>query len=66
MDDKEDPRVQKGICGVTKNSGRFEWICIKRPHARVYSRRSGSLVFENNPNVDRHYFVNRYPNREMS
>jgi hypothetical protein len=54
----------KPKCGVTRRIGRFEWICIKPVHATIYSRRRGGIAFENNPGVDKHYFVNRYPNRK--
>ena len=67
MDD-QDPRTEGLICGVTKQTQRHEWICIKPPHADVYTRktknqRRGDLVFSNNPKADKHHFINRWPNR---
>lgn len=68
-----DPRTQKeGICGITTIGGTgIEWICIKKVHDTAYVRRSsdmthrrGSLVFNNNPRSEQHYFVRRWPNRD--
>lgn len=71
MDNVEDPRVREGICGVTTHTANFEWICVKKVHAKIYTRhtstrayRKGDPKFGTNPNVDRHYFVNRWPNRK--
>lgn len=66
MEDVPDPRTeQEGICGVTvfSPSGR-EWVCILKVHAKIYQRRNGALSFDNNPRADRHWFVNRWPNRK--
>lgn len=64
--EREDERAQRpGICGVTRTTGGIEWICIREVHAEVYRRRTRvGEVFESNPGVDRHYYVNRYPWRE--
>lgn len=63
---KEDERLTKpDRCRVTTMVGSIEFICIRKVHAKVYNRvRStpvGAPIFENNPSVDRHYFVRRYP-----
>jgi hypothetical protein len=66
-DEDEHPSAkQHGICGVVIQSGEIEWICVKSVHAAIYQGRSGKLIFSNNPSSDRHFFVNRYPNRKAS
>lgn len=69
----EDPRAkEKGICGVTFiGSTGIEWICVKKVHAKVYTRntsgygyRKGDPIFSSSRTADSHYFVNRWPNRE--
>lgn len=68
----EHPKVVPGICGVTVHGeSAIEWICVKKPHAKIYTRKTttrrnsaGDLIFSNNPTADRHYFVNRWPNRK--
>jgi len=76
----EDPRIGPGICGVTTQVGRFEFICIHQPHDREYRRRSTDAHHQGHvtgtgahperpygvqaPPADRHYFVRRWPNRE--
>lgn len=48
-----------GSCRATHIGGTgIEWICIAPVHATEASIRAG------NPQVDRHIFVRRYPNRE--
>ena len=75
-----DPRVLPGICGATRTTGAVEWICIKEPHDQEYRRRSADRTHTGYvsgtgahperpdgvqaPPADRHYFVNRWPNRE--
>lgn len=65
---EHDPRTAPGICGVTRVIGGTEWICIKPVHAKTYERhargRRGQVVEDQNPNADRHHFVNRHPWRE--
>lgn len=71
MDTVEDPRVTGDICGVTQiGASGIEWICIKATHGKIYIRKTpshrhhrGEMIFSNNPQVDAHYFVNRWPNR---
>lgn len=67
-----DHRIKEDICGVghVDQSGR-EWVCISKPHDTVYFRRKsdrthhrGDPVFSSNPGVDKHYMVNRWPNRK--
>lgn len=60
-----DPRTERhDICGVTFiGATGIEWICIKEVHAKIYTSRKGKVVYDTNPNADRHYFVNRWPNR---
>lgn len=69
---KEDSRVKGVICGVKRTgpSG-IEWVCVKKPHGEVYTRRTsdrthhrGDPIYSDNPGVDKHYFVNRYPNHD--
>lgn len=72
MKGQQDPRVTSDICGWTHiGPTGIEWICIKKPHGEVYRRnkssrnhRRGDLIFSDNPSVDRHYCINRWPNRE--
>lgn len=68
MKDEEDPRTKRvDICGAIMRTEKIEWICIKQAHAKIYQRRSrnrGEVIFSDNPNADRHYFVNRYPYTE--
>lgn len=62
---EEDPRaLEPGICGVKQNTGTIEWICVKPVHAKIYQSRKGKMVYDNNPGADKHYFVNRFPNRK--
>lgn len=71
---EQDERVVSGICRVTYiGSTGIEWICINKPHAKIYQRhhssqngRWSSPIFSNNPGVDRHYFINRWPNRAQA
>ena len=69
---QEDPRVANEICGIgfIGPTG-IEWICIKKPHDILYFRRKGDEnhrrgdpIYSSNPGVDRHYMVNRWPNRK--
>lgn len=54
-------------CGVTRRIGNTDWICVLPPHATIYQRRTRpGVAYGNNPRADRHYFVNRYPNRDSS
>lgn len=71
--DEENPKAKlDGICRVTKiGPTGIEWICVKPVHDKVYYRRTsdrnhrkGDPIFSNNPSVDRHVFVNRWPNRK--
>ncbi len=69
-EEQQDPRVKPGICGVTTTGALgIEWICVKEPHAKIYTRRSGlrrgAPIFSDNPQGDYHYFVNRWPNRPI-
>lgn len=66
-EDIPDPRtLVPGICGVTSVGGLgIEWICIKKVHAKIYHNRKGGIIYDNNKNADRHYMVNRYPNRPV-
>lgn len=53
------------ICGVTRTGPTgIEWICVKKVHAKIYQGRNGKMVYDNNPGADRHFYVNRYPNRK--
>lgn len=61
-----DQRIDPGVCGVTHQVGRFEFICIRPPHDpntkngnRGPANRDGYY-----PQAERHYMVNRWPNRE--
>ena len=63
-----DERTQReGICKVSYvGPTGIVWVCVKKVHAKVYyrgkrSKRAGEMIFENNPGVDKHYFVNKYP-----
>lgn len=71
MEDEQDHRVRDDICGVTEIWGGTEFICIRPPHAAVYTRNTsdrthtkGDLIFSAAPQGDRHHFVNRWPNRK--
>lgn len=66
----QDPRVHEDICGVIEFRGSTEFICIAKPHAKVYQRRvsdrthrRGDPIFSTSIKADQHYFVNRWPNR---
>lgn len=66
MDLVEDKRLERPeLCRVVKMVGPHEFICIRKVHAKVYSRvRStpvGAPIFADNPSVDQHYMVRRYP-----
>jgi hypothetical protein len=63
-----DPRADKGnLCGVSFiGSTGIEWICIKPVHAKLRKRKNGRVELESNPEVDRHYYVNKWPNRPTS
>jgi hypothetical protein len=65
-EEREDERAQaEGICGVTRVTGKTEWICIKGVHGTVYRRRQRrGFALESNYGVDQHYFVNRFPWRK--
>lgn len=54
-----DPRTERpGICGVVQvGATGIEWVCIKEVHATEDDVRQGR------EKADRHYFVNRWPNR---
>lgn len=63
-----DPRAEReGICGVTKQTGGTEWICVRPVHDagtdgnNRYAFQAGGAVYF--PQADRHYFVNRWPGR---
>ncbi len=70
---EEDPRLEGDICGITHVGPQgIEWICARKPHGKIYTRnkssnrhRKGDFIFSNNPQVDAHYFINRWPNREV-
>lgn len=80
MEAVEDPRVHENICGVTRiGATGIEWICIKEPHDKEYKRHSrpgysygtGAHPEYANPMVrapqaERHYMVNRWPNRKQT
>ncbi len=63
--DEEHPDLKKpGLCRVTVNNGNgIEWMCRLPVHAKIYRRRNGQVVYDNNPKADQHFFVNRYPYR---
>lgn len=71
MDTEEDPRVKEERCRVTRvGPTGIEWICIKPVHAKIYyrkvgdkSHKKGDRIYANNPQVDYHYMVNRWPGR---
>lgn len=75
MTEQEDPRATGDICGVTVHTARFEFICVKPPHDPQYQRRGGYRETPGNdahperlgsPAArDRHYMVNRWPNRPI-
>lgn len=62
----EDPRAQKDdICRLTFiGATGIEWICIRKVHYKIYKGKKNRYIPSNNPNVDRHYWVPRYPNRK--
>jgi hypothetical protein len=62
-----DPRTEASdICGFVLNpGGSIEWVCIEKPHAKIYQSRKGKIIYDRNPRADQHYFVNRYPNRKV-
>lgn len=57
----EDERITDDICGVALQTENIEWVCIKKPHAKIYRGRNGRVIFNTNPSADKHYFINRYP-----
>ena len=64
---EEDARLQQdGLCRVTNVdiSGR-EWMCRRPVHAKLYRRRNGQTVYDSNPTADKHWFIPRYPYRDM-
>lgn len=52
----------KDICGLIKTVNGREWICIKAVHDKAYTRKNGTEFMSNNPDVNKHYFVRRFPN----
>lgn len=74
LDAVEDPRADGTICGVTRHTARFEFICIREPHLNVRHRsRRGQVSDEDQSRSrrgeftqgERHHFVNRWPNRPV-
>lgn len=60
----EDPRAARDdICGVVVQGNKYEWICIKKPHDKLYRRTDGNPVFASAGSATQHYFINRYPNQ---
>lgn len=60
----EDPRAaREDICGAIVQGDKYEWICIKKPHDKVYRRKTGLDVFASSGAATQHYFINRYPNQ---
>lgn len=52
--------AQQGICGLTRNSPRFEWVCIAPVHDD--GQHSHHLDQRgHHPRSERHLFVRRYP-----
>lgn len=67
----EDPRMGPDRCGVTTLGGTgLEWVCIKAPHGKVYTRNTPSPGHHRGDPIysaagaDAHYFVRRYPNSD--
>lgn len=61
-----DPRAEKpGICGVEFESENYTWVCIRKVHDKMYSTRAGRMVPSNNPSVNHHYLVKKYPWRRI-
>lgn len=80
-DNETDIRALKDdICGVTFiGSTGVEWICVKQVHNPEYTRnrpgRSGTRKVNGTGGwedrgivapADKHYFVNRWPNRKIN
>lgn len=62
--DSTNPLVTAGSCGVTTRGcggGRYEWVCISKPHGRADDRQD---LWRPNGQADvanRHHFVRRWP-----
>lgn len=66
MSDVVDPRIEKpGACRVSiERKDGNKWICINPVHDAMYKSKRGGYVPSNNPQVNYHYFVKKYPYRE--
>jgi hypothetical protein len=53
---------QAPLCGVTRRTGRIEWVCV-RPVHDTGSKNRGRQVTGYYPQSERHYFVRKYPGR---
>jgi hypothetical protein len=62
-----DPRTEKpNICGVTRCTGKVEWVCINEPHDTEKQRSARLSTYGYHPVSERHHFVNRYPTRSTA
>lgn len=57
------PATTKPLCGVTRNTGRIEWICVRPVHDTGANKNRGFQVSGYYPQSERHHFVRRYPGR---
>jgi hypothetical protein len=57
---KAMPTESRVPCGVTRSTGRFEWVCVAAVHDTA-KQRSGQLDSRGNPpRAERHYMVRRW------
>lgn len=62
-----DPRAEApGICGITRNTGSIEWVCVRKVHDTAKQRSSRPSGLGYYPQSERHHFVRKYPMRSTS
>jgi hypothetical protein len=54
---------QAPLCGITRNTGSIEWVCV-RPVHDTGGKNRGQQVTGYYPESERHYFRPKYPERK--
>lgn len=68
MDDVEDvPDGSKkgvGLCGITRNTGTIDWVCVRPIHDNDSNKNRIRQINGYYPQSERHYFRPKYAMRE--
>lgn len=51
------------LCGITRSTGRIEWVCVRPVHDTVASKNRSAWGDQYVPQSERHHFVRKYPAR---